>query len=304
MSTLTDAAANNSDSPNQLVWFITGTSSGFGRRLVTVALSRGDKVIATARNLEGIEDFPPSPNLRKVQLDVTIGAEKIKEIVDKSVTYFGRIDVLVNNAGIGVTASIEEGGSKEWLDQVQTNVIGLLDVTSAALPHMRSRNSGTVVLLGSRTSWRPELPLSGQYASSKAAVRVIGETLSAEVAPFGIRVLIVEPGAFRTEKIFSRPLSTHNTVPAYDPMRERFRKAVEAIEGKQPGDPMKAMELVADVVRGEGKAKGKEWPLYLPLGKECEQAIRDKCAKMLKVVDEWGEIIRDTVLDDVHKERF
>ncbi|TCD62926.1 hypothetical protein EIP91_006224 [Steccherinum ochraceum] len=282
----------------ELVWLITGTSSGFGKRLVSVALDRGDKVIATARDPAHFEELPKSDRLRFLQLDMTEGVESIKRKVEEAISYWGRIDVVVNNAGIGSKAFVEEGGSKVFMHQVNVNVCGLLDISSAVLPHMRARKSGTIVLVGSRSSWESEVPIRGFYAASKAAVRVLGETLHAEVKQFGVRVLIVEPGPFRTEKIYSQPLYDENRIAAYNPMLEYIDNLVRTkIAGFQPGDPRKAMEVLADVVRGEGCAVGKKFPLYLPLGEECEAAIRNKCNTMLSVVDEWGEIIRDTKLD-------
>lgn len=127
---------------------------------------------------------------------------------------------------------------------------------------------------------------------------VLGETLSVELAEVNIRVLIVEPGAFRTEKMLSQPFYEGNEFEDYNRIRESARKKFEAIDGKQPGDPVKAMEVLADVVRGEGRAKGKAWPLYLPLGLEAEEAITRKVNIMNGVVEEWGEIIRDTRLDN------
>ncbi|CAL1699310.1 unnamed protein product [Somion occarium] len=269
-------------------------SSGFGRRLVNSAVARGDKVIATSRSIEGLEDLSSLSNVRVLQLDVTEGPDIIKQKIDAAVTFFGRIDVLVNNAGIAVKASVEEGGSKDFMDQIQTNVIGLLDVTSAVLPHMRARQSGTIVVIGSRSSWFSENQFTGHYSASKAAVRVLGETLAVEVAPFSIRVLIAEPGPFRTEGMLSLPMSTHNNIPEYDEARERTDQQVKWFDGKQPNDPVKAMEILVDVVRGEGRAAGKPWPLYLPLSIEAEEAIRNKCKVLLNVVDEWKDVIRDT----------
>ncbi|KAI0090486.1 hypothetical protein BDY19DRAFT_992673 [Irpex rosettiformis] len=282
----------------QLVWYITGTSSGMGKRLVPILLARGDKVIATARTLSSVSDLAESDNLRKQQLDVTDGAGVVKRKVDEAATWFGRIDVVVNNAGIGAKCFTEEGGSEQYRRQYNVNVFGALDVTNAVLPYMRAQRSGTVVLVGSRTSWFPELTTAGLYGSSKAALRVIGETLAVEVAEFNIRVLIVEPGAFRTENIFSQKMYDGNQIPDYDELRAIAKKRFDNIDKFLLGDPVKAMELLADVVRGEGRAKGKSWPLYLPLGKEAEDAIRSKAKLLEKVLDDWGEIVRDTRLDN------
>lgn len=169
--------------PNALQIHVPGTSSGFGHHLVLIALSRGDCVIATARSLDKIQDFPASDKLRTMPLDVTEGFASIKAKIDEAVTFFGRIDVLVNNAGYGHKAILEEGGcvhmstfvegtvmfgssvltepgrSDVLRQQFDTNFFGLVDVTNAVLPHMRDRFSGTIVLIGSRASWVPEIPV-------------------------------------------------------------------------------------------------------------------------------------------------
>ncbi|KAG1894361.1 uncharacterized protein F5891DRAFT_1256111 [Suillus fuscotomentosus] len=276
------------------VWLITGTSSGFGRRLVSIVLERGDRVIATARSLQKIQDFPQSPNLHLLELDVTSGTTVIKERVDEAAKVWGRIDVLVNNAGIGLLGILEECGVDFLTRQFRPNVLGVLDVTNAALPYMRERKSGTVVIIGSRSAWRPEVKGLGVYAASKAAVQAMSETLALELAPFNIRILIVEPGAFRTENIYRNKFDTWtNPIPDYDKTRAETQVMYEAIPGRQPGDPMKAMKLVADVVRGEGVAAGREWPLYLVLGEDAEKDVRNKCMMMLKHLDEWQDVIRD-----------
>jgi len=278
------------------VWLITGTSSGFGRRLVSIVLERGDRVVATARSLQKIQDFPQSPNLHLLELDVTAGTAAIKERVDEAAKVWGRIDVLVNNAGIGLPGILEECGVDRLQRQFRPNVFGVLDVTNAALPYMRERKSGTVVIIGSRSAWRPEIRGIGSYASSKAAVHVMGETLAVELASFNIRVLIVAPGAFRTENIYSNKFDTTHPIPDYDETRAKALLRYETVPGKQPGDPAKAMKIVVDVVRGEGVAVGREWPLYLVLGEDAEQDVRNKCMKVFKHLDEWQDVIRDVNL--------
>jgi len=137
----------------------TGCSSGFGRRLVASALARGDRVIATARAVEDIK-VPSSPNLSVLQLDVTDGFEAIKAVLDKAAKIWGHIDILVNNAGVGYTGLLEEGGSSLLEKQFKTNVMGVLDVTNAALPYLRASRSGTVIIVGSRSAYRTEVPVS------------------------------------------------------------------------------------------------------------------------------------------------
>ncbi|KAI0716853.1 NAD-P-binding protein [Earliella scabrosa] len=280
----------------ELVWFITGTSSGFGRELVHAALKRGDCVIATARSLEKIQDFPKTDKIRLMQLDVTEGFPTIQEKFDRATKFFGRVDVLVNNAGMGYKAILEEAGSNLLRKQFDVNFFGLVDVTNAALPHMRARRSGTVVLMDSRSSWAPEVQSAGPYASSKAAVRVYGECLNAELTPFGIRTLILEPGMFRTA-FLDGEMYEGNVIHDYDEMRAEAMKRIRWAREHMPGDPAKAMELLVDVVRGEGKAAGRAWPLYLPMGAVTDDAIRAKTKQMLDVLDEWKDVIRDLNLD-------
>jgi len=285
---------------NPSVWLITGTSSGLGRCLVHSVLARGDRVIATARSLEHIEGlFPESDNIRLLQLDVDSGSQIIQAKVQEALSFWGVIDILVNNAGYGEKALIEEAGSERFKRQFQTNFFGVIDVTTAVLPSMRSRCAGTVVMIGSRTSWSPENPSTGLYAASKAALRSFSETLAAEVAQFTIRILIVEPGGFRTNSLTSNPIYTGHTIADYDDMRSSATAFYEIVNEKLRGDPAKAMELLVDVVKGEGKAAGRPWPLYLPLGSGADKSIRGKCTQMLSVMDKWKDVTIDLDFDDI-----
>ncbi|KZP16092.1 NAD(P)-binding protein [Athelia psychrophila] len=282
------------------VWFITGASSGFGLRLTESALARGDFVIATARTLSKLNAAlqQSSVRLHRMQLDVTDGEDVLEAKLEEAAQVWGRIDVCVNNAGNGIAGLIEECGSKKLKDQFRTNVFGLLDVTTAVLPQMRKQRSGTIVMFSSRTMWKPEVPGANLYAQSKASVNALGETLAVEVAQFGIKVLIVLPGAFRTN-ISNGQVYQGNKIPDYDRMRNGIEAMGGRIRGNQPGDPAKAVEIVVDVVRGEGVAQGKEWPLYLPLGPDAETAFRGKSQTITKIVDEWGDVIRSTNFDPI-----
>lgn len=276
----------------QKVWLITGTSSGFGRRLTGLALARGDRVIATARTLSKIERFPQHPNLHLMQLDVNTSTREIKARIDRAARVWNGIDVLVNNAGYGLPSLLEEGGASLMFRQFQTNFFGVVNVCNAVLPHMRKKRNGTVVVIGSRSAWKPESRGLGFYAASKAAVHTMSESLALELKPFNIRVLLVEPGAFRTEGILGHQWDCSNPIPDYDEQRADGCVNFSKPAGKQPGDPDKAMEIVVDVVKGEGCAAGREWPLYLVLGKDAEADIRNKCAKVLKHLDDWHDVVR------------
>ncbi|KAJ7445848.1 hypothetical protein FB451DRAFT_1292337 [Mycena latifolia] len=272
------------------VWLITGASGGFGKCLVKSVLARGDRVIATARSVDKMRDLPRTDRIRLLQLDVTAGAPALKGIIAAAIAFWGRIDVLVNNAGYGAKGLVEEAGSAEMRLQYETNVFGTLDVTTAVLPYMRAERSGTIVMIGSRTSWRPELTCTGLYASSKAALRVFSETLATELGPFGIRMLIVEPAAFRTDALVSPGVSTDHPIPDYDTMRavaiQRYKDSYRALRG----DPAKAMEAVVNVVRGEGAAAGKPWPLYLVLGDVGVSGVTEKCQRVMHLLEEWKEV--------------
>ncbi|KAJ7233847.1 hypothetical protein B0H12DRAFT_1143358 [Mycena haematopus] len=274
---------------SQKVWLITGTSSGFGECLVKSVLARGDRVIATARTLAKTQNLSQSENIRLLELDIISGEAAIKAIIAKAVEFWGRIDVLVNNAGYGAKGIMEETGSAQLRLQYETNVFGTLDVTTAVLPYMRAQRSGTIVMIGSRTSWRPENPSTGLYASSKAALRVLSETMAAEIEQFSIRMLIVEPAAFRTDSL-NALYYTGNMIPDYEKTREQSIKWYETITGLVKGDPVKAMEVLTDVVRGEGGAAGRPWPLYLILGDIAVAGVSEKCHKMLKVIDDWKDV--------------
>ncbi|RPD81368.1 NAD(P)-binding protein, partial [Lentinus tigrinus ALCF2SS1-7] len=276
-----------------------GTSSGFGKRLVASVLARGDCVIATARNLEKLRAVFPTPErrLHLLQLDISDAAELVQQRVKEALAVWGRIDVVVNNAGYGVKAVLEEGGALAALTQFQTNLFGVLNVTNAVLPHMRERRAGTVVILGSRSAWRAEASPAGLYAASKAAVHAVGETYASELRPFGVRVLIVAPGAFRTEGVHAYPATINTHIPAYDDMRNAGMARFTAIAGHEKGDPAKAMELLVDVVKGEGRAAGREWPLWLVLGRDAYVDVRAKTQKLLATMDAWEDVATDLEFD-------
>ncbi|KAJ8457207.1 hypothetical protein ONZ45_g18405 [Pleurotus djamor] len=230
----------------QLVWLITGASQGFGRRIVTSALARGDKVIATVRNLEKAQDLvmqsSESPEtLAVLLLDVTSKKETIWSTIETAIGIWGKIDVLVNNAAYGYPGIVEEGGTDRIRSQFEVNFFGMMEVTHAVLPHMRSRRSGTLVNIGSRSAWKPEVPFIGPYAAAKAAVHAITETLTVELAQFGIRVLLVEPGGFLTEGAYGYPHLDANLIKDYDEMRTRAASGFADIRKGIKGDPEKAM---------------------------------------------------------------
>ncbi|KAJ7472352.1 hypothetical protein B0H11DRAFT_1351998 [Mycena galericulata] len=279
-----------------LVWLITGTSSGFGSCLVASVLARGDRVIATARSLDGIKHLESNPNVSLRQLDVTAGAEAIATIIAEAATIWGRLDVVVNNAGAGFPGIVEEGGSDLLRKQFAVNFFGVMDVAAASLPFLRAQKAGTMVIIGSRSAWKTELPGIGAYAASKAAVHALAETLAIEVAPLGVRVLLVAPGAFRTA-IYRQAFDTANAQADYERLRALSIERFNAVSGTEKGDPAKAMEAVVDVVRGEGAARGRPWPGMLVLGEDAENDLRAKTKRVLDNLDEWSDVIRGVNFD-------
>ncbi|WP_042778442.1 SDR family oxidoreductase, partial [Sinorhizobium fredii] len=188
------------------VWFITGASRGFGALMTKEALAAGDAVVATARNPRAvIEQIGDNPNLLAVALDLTNEAQA-KEAAAKAIERFGRIDVLVNNAGYGLLGAVEEATAEEIEKLYATNVFGVLKVTRAVLPYMRRQRSGHVLNFSSIGGYFG-YPGWGVYGSTKFAVEGLSESLSAELEPFGIKVTIIEPGFFRTDFLADNSLS-------------------------------------------------------------------------------------------------
>ncbi|KAF9560838.1 NAD(P)-binding protein [Agrocybe pediades] len=287
-----------SDQPR--VWLITGASSGLGMRFMTHLIDRGEYVVATARSLEKLEKvitdagIKGAERLKALRLDVTDGAEKVKAQIDQAAAFWGRIDVLVNNAGSAIPSLFEEGGTTILRRQFETNVFGLVDVTTAVLPYLRKNPGSCLLVIGSRSVWRPEFTGAGHYSASKAAVHAITENLMSELSEFGVKVLLVEPGGFRTEGVASQRYYLGNQIPEYDDLRRRGQEMLANMPGHQPGDPDKAVEAVIDVVKGEGMAKDKPWPNYLILGSDAERDVKKKIDKVTSDLDTFLDLTRST----------
>ncbi|TFK96573.1 hypothetical protein BDV98DRAFT_614345 [Pterulicium gracile] len=281
------------------VWFITGTSVGLGFELVNAVLARGDRVIATARDISNLKDiYPDSDNLRFLKLDVTAGIEAIREVADKAEAFWGHVDVVVNNAGYAEIGLIEESGSAAFKKQYDTNVFGLIDVTTAFLPYMRERKSGIFVQMGSRSAWSSELHGIAMYASSKAAVRAFSETLATEVASFGIKVLIMEPGGFQSRGTSNFNVNEASKIPEYAEAHAIMDRISKALSQMFKGDPRKLGEFVVDVVKGEGKAaKELMLPRYLVCGPGANEGVLAKCETMKAAVEYWQWVTPELLVD-------
>jgi NAD(P)-dependent dehydrogenase (short-subunit alcohol dehydrogenase family) len=250
-----------SASQSQKVWFITGASTGFGRELAQQLLASGASVVATARKPEQIADFQANhPETALVlPFDVTDQAS-VEAAVAAALAKFGRVDVLVNNAGYGLAGAIEEASEDEFMPVFETNVFGLIRVTRALLPQFRKQRSGNIVNLSSVAGLIGS-PGWGYYNASKFAVNGFSEALAAEMAPLGIHVTIVEPGPFRTDFLGRSGQEAKRRIADYDATAGKTRQYMADEAGKQKGDPVKAVKAIIAAVESE------QPPKHLVLGK-------------------------------------
>ncbi len=266
---------------NNLVWFITGASTGFGRLLAEEVLRRGGKVIATARSLEKVADLETKyPEKAKAYaLDVTDPAQVIS-IVAQATACFAPVDVLVNNAGYGVTGAIEEVSEDEYLPMFETNVFGLLRVTRAFLPKMRERGSGHILNLSS-IGGLIAMPGWGYYNATKFAVEGVTEALAGECEPLGIAVTAIEPGAFRTDFLGRSGKEAEVQIEDYAPTAGKAREYFQTQAGKQKGDPQRAVEAMIAVVEAEKP------PRHLLLGDAALTRFRKRLEDWTGELDAW-----------------
>jgi len=272
------------------VWFITGTSSGFGRSLVEELIERGERVVATARDPRILNDLVARAPERvlALQLDVT-KPQEIDSAVASAIGRFGAIDVLVNNAGYSVVGALEETSEAELRAVFEPMFFGAVATTQALLPHMRERRSGTIVQITS-VGGMITAPGFGPYCAAKHALEAVSEALAAEVAPFGMRVLIVEPGAFRT-RLFGSAFRAMPTLPAYAETVGATRAYVEKEAGAQAGDPVKAARAIIETVDAGAPN------LRLPLGADAVSGIRAKLAQVTSDLNSTERVALATAFD-------
>ncbi|MDI9949260.1 oxidoreductase [Rhodococcus sp. IEGM 1305] len=265
-------------------WLITGTSRGFGRDLAKAVLARGDNLVATARRPADLSFVGDNDRGRVFQLDVT-DATAARSAVQFAVAEFGALDVVVNNAGYANSAPIEEMSDTDFRNQIETNFFGLVNVTRAALPVLRQQRGGVFVQfssVGGRVGGTPGL---GAYQSAKFAVEGFSEVLANEVQPFGVKVLIVEPGAFRTDwqgssmQLPSVGADYEHTVGAVN----RYRREND---GTQPGDPARAANVIIDVVESDDP------PRRLLLGAGAVEMAHKSSVERAAEADKWATTSR------------
>ena len=260
------------------VWLVTGCASGFGRAIAQAALERGQRVVATCRRVEVLQawqDAQPD-RCRVLPLDVT--APDLEAQAARAVEAFGRVDVLVNNAGFGLIGALEECSLEQIRRNVETNFFGPLRLMRALLPVMREQGGGHLVNISAAAAIA-NYPGFSAYGAAKAALEAASEAVKAEAAVFGIKVTLIEPGPFRTDFIGRSMEKAESEVAAYANTSGRFRQMLERMDGKQVGDPEKAAALIVDLVmRGHSG-------LRVPLGRYAVKKIRDRAASVLREVE-------------------
>ncbi|MFI6567249.1 oxidoreductase [Streptomyces sp. NPDC050534] len=272
------------------VWFLTGTSTGLGRALAEEVIADGERLVATARDTTTLTDLvAQAPDrVRALPLDVT-DPTAVRLAVDTALKEFGRIDVLVNNVGYALRGAIEELSDTELRRQFATNVFGALDVARAVLPALRAQRSGCIVQMSSVGGVLATLGGSA-YAGTKFALEGLSEGLAAEVAHLGIRVLIVEPGPFRTD-FTGRSVRWANPIDDYRPALDPAKQQFLAMHGTQPGDPARAARAIITATRMDKP------PLRLPLGANAIDRIRERLQSRLQQLDAVESVGRPTDFD-------
>ena len=265
------------------VYFITGCSTGFGRNLAMEALQQGNQVAVTARNTDDVQDivtqFPDKAVA--IKLDVT-NAQEVAAAVKQAQEKFGRIDVLVNNAGIGYFGAIEESEEVEYRRMFEINFFGLAAVTNAVLPFMRAQRSGHIVNISS-IGGMVAFPGVGFYNATKFAVTGYSESLAKELAPLGIKVTVVAPSGFRTDWAGRSANNTKTVIADYAATAHTNQNTIRGYSGNQPGDPARAAKAIIKAVENDTP------PVRLLLGNGALKGARNKIAEMQQDIDTWEE---------------
>lgn len=272
-------------------WIITGASRGFGRALAGTALAAGDHVVAAVRRPESVADlaasYPDSCLIAKYDArDITPPTDLVRDTLDR----FGQLDVLVNNAGRAVVGAVEEVSDAQLRDLMDLHLFGPAALVRAALPAMRARGTGTIVQMSSQGG-RMSYPGVSAYSASKFALEGWSEALAGEVAPFGIRVLIVEPSRFRTD--FNAALEFTESSDTYGNLLDAVRADLAGADGRQEGDPVRAAEIIVSLAHSD------EVPLRLPLGREAVERISGAYRRGLDEVERWAGTARGADFEDV-----
>lgn len=269
-------------------WFITGASSGLGAALARAVLDHGGNAVITARNVGHVQDLADAypDTALAMPLDVT-NHEQVVAAINTANERFGAVDVLVNNAGHGYRAAVEEAAVDEVDELFATNFFGPVDLIKQVLPQMRQRRSGTIVNVSSIGAPRSN-PASGYYTATKAALEGMSDGLNREVGPLGIRVIVIEPGAFRTDFAGRSLTQSRAVIDDYADTAGKRRKENDHTHGTQQGDPDRAAQVVISAVDG-GKA-----PFRLLLGSDAVQIVREELQGRIDEIDAWAHVSATT----------
>ena len=273
--------------PADAVWLITGCSTGIGREVATLALDQGYRVVVTARKPETVADLVDTHGERAlaVALDVTDRAQ-IAAAVAAADKAFGGIDVLVNNAGYGYMAALEEGEDDEVRRLFDTNYFGVVDTIKAVLPGMRARGRGHIINMSSMTGLVANPP-NVYYSSTKFALEAVTEALAQEVAALGLHVTAIEPGAFRTDWGTRSMKESATPIDAYADTVGARKELIKAFADKLPGDPRRVADAVLQIARDEDP------PLHLLLGQDVLGAFRKKLKTLGESIEKWAPVSKD-----------
>jgi len=268
-------------------WFITGCSTGIGREIARVALDAGHHVAVTARKRDAVADFTDvfGDRALALALDVT-DRDQIVSAVAATEAEFGGIDVLVNNAGYGYMAAVEEGDDREVRKLFDTNYFGVVDTLKAVLPGMRARRSGHVINISSMTGLVANPP-NAYYSSTKFALEALTEALAKEVGPLGIKVSAVEPGAFRTDWAARSMQESSTPIGDYDENVGTRKTMIKQFADHLPGDPRKVADAVLMLTTLD------EPPLRLLLGRDVLKAVREKLSELSESIDQWEAVTKN-----------
>ncbi|KAJ2912577.1 hypothetical protein MD484_g7839, partial [Candolleomyces efflorescens] len=277
---------------SELVWFITGTSAGLGKHLALSALERGDKVIATARDrsFAKLEDLKQK-GAAVLKLDVTSPLEELRKVAKVAVDIYGRIDVLVNNAGYMLVGTVEEATPEETLNQFNTNVFGGLNISRAFLPYMREKRAGKIIWIGSVGGW---IRMTDIYDPTLG----ISRTLDEEITPLGLRSICLDFGYFRT-MIFNE---TQRSFPAskiedYKEISQQIESFLQACNGNQPGNPQKGVQVLLDLAHGTGAFASDKIPGSLALGPDAYSIITTEIKEDGLNLEKWKDVTQSTDFD-------
>ena len=272
------------------IWFVTGASKGLGLTLVQKLLASGNKVAATSRSLEDLQKAVGNDSPQFLPLATNLKSEaSVQEAIEKTVAHFGRIDVVVNNAGYGLLGSVEELSDSEVRDNFEVNVFGVFTVIRKAMPYLRAQRSGHILNISSIGGFMGGFPGFGAYCATKFAVNGLSESLAEEVRAFGVHVTIVEPGYFRTNFLTDSSIGLPKIqIEDYKEVRDSQNAHQNEINGKQPGDPEKAADAMIRIVSEANP------PMNLFLGSDAFAIANGKIAAVQKELADWQDLTVST----------